>query len=156
MKEYSIIYNSVIGPLKITVSDTGLSHLEFDAKAESNSNGPYHSLLIKTIKQLDEYFQGKLKVFNIPLDIKGTEFQKHVWHEVGKIEYGMVTTYQNIAKSINNVKAMRAVGLANGSNPIPIIIPCHRVFGSNGRLTGYGGGLWRKEWLLRHEGAILI
>lgn len=156
MKDFTKIYNSVIGPLKIIVTDKGLSHLIFDAKSESDSSTPLHSIIIEAIKQLDEYFQGRRKIFNLPLDIRGTDFQKRVWSEVNKIEYGMVTTYKDVAQSINNIKAVRAVGLANGSNPIPIIIPCHRILGSNGKLTGYGGGLWRKEWLLRHEGAILI
>lgn len=156
MKNFFPIYNSVIGSLKITVSEDGLSRIEFDAKSETNSTGSLHALIIETTRQLDEYFQGKRKIFDLPLNIIGTDFQKQVWYEVSKIGFGTVAAYQDIAKSINNAKAIRAVGLANGSNPIPIIIPCHRIIGSNGKLTGYGGGLWRKEWLLRHEGAILI
>ena len=105
---------------------------------------------------MKEYFQGKRKVFNLIFDLAGTPFQKKVWDTVLHVGYGQVRTYQDIAKNVHNPKGVRAVGLANGKNPIPIIILCHRIIGSNGKLMGYGGGLWRKEWLLRHEGAILL
>jgi methylated-DNA-[protein]-cysteine S-methyltransferase len=156
MSFFSNILDSNIGPIQLTASDTGLTGLIFDAKSDNGSSGSNHSILNEARKQLDEYFQGKRKEFNIPLDMNGTEFQMKVWNAVAKIEYGTTATYQDIANSIKNAKSVRAVGLANGKNPIPIIIPCHRIIGSNGKLTGYSGGLWRKEWLLRHEGAILI
>ena len=156
MSNFSTILDSNIGPIQLTASDKGLTGLIFDAKFSNDSSGSNHPILNEARKQLDEYFQGKRKEFNIPLDMNGTEFQMKVWNALAKIGYGTTATYQDIANSIKNTKSVRAVGLANGKNPIPIIIPCHRIIGSNGKLTGYGGGLWRKEWLLRHEGAILI
>ncbi len=155
MSDFSTILDSSIGPIQLTASDKGISGLIFDAKSDTGSTGDTHPILNEARKQLDEYFQGKRKEFNIPLDMSGTAFQMKVWHAVTKIGYGTTATYLDIAKAIKNTKSVRAVGLANGKNPIPIIIPCHRIIGANGKLTGYGGGLWRKEWLLRHEGAIL-
>lgn len=155
MNSFITFYKSNLGLLKITVSDSGLKYIEFDKERsiEENAN---HPLLERTINQLDDYFNGARKYFDIPLDIQGTEFQKKVWTEVSKIEFGRTATYLEIAKNIGDKNAVRAVGLANGKNPIPIVIPCHRIIGSNGKLIGYGGGLWRKEWFLRHEGSILI
>ena len=155
MNSFVTFYKSNLGILKITVSDSGLKYIEFDKESsiEENAN---HPLLERTINQLDDYFNGSQKYFDIPLDIQGSEFQKRVWIEVSKIEFGRTATYLEIAKNIGDKNAVRAVGLANGKNPIPIVIPCHRIIGSNGKLIGYGGGLWRKEWFLRHEGSILI
>ncbi len=102
-------------------------------------------------KQFAEYFRGKRHDFDIPLCMAGTEFQCSVWNQLRKIPYGTTTTYGEIAKRIGNPKAVRAVGLANGQNPIPIIVPCHRVIGSNGKLTGFGGGLENKAKLLQLE-----
>ncbi len=106
-----------------------------------------------TTRQLHQYFDGALKVFDIPVRFKGTDFQKRVWSELLKIPYGKTVSYLDVAQRIGNPGAMRAVGLTNGKNPISIIYPCHRVIGRNGKLTGYGGGIDKKEWLLRHEGA---
>ena len=103
------------------------------------------------IRQLCAYFAGELEAFDIRLALEGTEFQRRVWGELSKIPYGETVSYGELARRIGNPKASRAVGLANGSNPIPIIIPCHRVIGSNGKLTGYGGGLPVKEKLLALE-----
>ena len=103
------------------------------------------------LKQIDEYFSGKRKEFLLNLDPQGTSFQKKVWQQLEKISFGEVVTYGEIAGIIGKPNACRAVGNANGKNPISIIIPCHRVVGSDGSLTGYGGGLWRKEWLIKHE-----
>ncbi|MEJ2053634.1 MAG: methylated-DNA--[protein]-cysteine S-methyltransferase [Calditrichaceae bacterium] len=150
------IYNSAIGPLKISVSDNGLHALSFCKDSEKEPVNRRHPLINDIEKQLDEYFTGKLKLFNIPLCPEGSNFQKQVWREISKIPFGSTTTYLHLAEAINNPKAVRAVGMANGKNPVPIIIPCHRVIGSNGKLTGYGGGIWRKEWLLRHEGINLL
>ena len=111
-----------------------------------------HSVVIKNcIRQLDEYFAGKRKDFELPVTQYGTEFQKRVWNELLQIPYGKTISYHELSKRIGNVKAIRAVGACNGSNKICIIVPCHRVIGSNGDLTGYGGDLWRKKWLLQHE-----
>jgi len=102
-------------------------------------------------RQLQAYFAGELTRFELNLDIRGTEFQRRVWSKLLTIPYGLTTTYGRLAEELGDPKAVRAVGLANGRNPISIIIPCHRVIGSNGSLIGYGGGLPRKQWLLAHE-----
>ncbi len=94
--------------------------------------------------------------FDLPLDLRGTDFQKQVWTQLLTVPYGRTVSYQLIADAIGNPKAVRAVGAANGQNPISVIVPCHRIIGSDGQLVGYGGGLWRKEWLLKHEGALLL
>ncbi|HMJ21899.1 MAG TPA: methylated-DNA--[protein]-cysteine S-methyltransferase, partial [Terriglobales bacterium] len=107
--------------------------------------------LTETIRQLQAYFAGELENFNLPLAPEGTPFQKEVWQRLCDISYGQTISYGELARRIGNPKASRAVGLANGSNPIPIVIPCHRVIGSNGKLTGYGGGLPIKEKLLALE-----
>ena len=113
----------------------------------TESNSPFKSV----ITQLDEYFHGERISFDLPLSPQGTEFQQQVWNALLAIPYGCTTSYGELAKTINRPKASRAVGAANGANPIPIIIPCHRVIGSTGKLTGFGGGIPTKQWLLAHE-----
>lgn len=108
-------------------------------------------LLQETGKQLEEYFGGKRKIFDVPLNPKGTKFMKQVWTALQNISYGETRTYQQIAKEIGNPKAARAVGMANHRNPIPIIIPCHRVIGTNGKLVGYALGMNKKKYLLEWE-----
>ncbi len=103
-------------------------------------------------RQLKEYFAGKRREFDLPLRMDGTDFQQRVWRELTKIPFGETRSYGQLAKHLNNPNGSRAVGLANGRNPIAIIVPCHRVIGADGSLTGFGGGLDRKEWLLTHEG----
>jgi len=103
-------------------------------------------------RQLKEYFAGKRREFDLPLRMEGTEFQQRVWRELTKIPFGETRSYGQLAKRLNNPNGSRAVGLANGRNPIAVIVPCHRVIGADGSLTGFGGGLDRKEWLLTHEG----
>jgi methylated-DNA-[protein]-cysteine S-methyltransferase len=109
-------------------------------------------------RQLAAYFAGDLRCFDLPLALDGTPFQRQVWQQLLSVGYGHTASYQAIAHAIDNPKAVRAVGAANGRNPVAIIVPCHRIIGSGARpkLTGYGGGLWRKEWLLRHEGVLLV
>lgn len=102
-------------------------------------------------QQLAAYFAGELAEFNLPLAMRGTEFQQQVWQELQRIPFGGTISYGELAKRVGNPNSSRAVGAANGRNPISIIVPCHRVIGSNGKLTGYGGGMERKEWLLAHE-----
>lgn len=104
--------------------------------------------------QLKRYFQGKQKEFNLNLSPEGTTFQKKVWNALGEIPYGETWSYADLAKSIGDKMAVRAVAFANGKNPLWIVIPCHRVIGSNGELRGYAGGIWRKRWLLKHENAL--
>ncbi|MEP7362338.1 MAG: methylated-DNA--[protein]-cysteine S-methyltransferase [Acidobacteriota bacterium] len=105
-------------------------------------------------RQLDDYFEGKLRQFDIPLAPRGTEFQLAVWEALTCIPFGETIAYRDLAIRIGNPTAVRAVGAANGANPIPIVVPCHRVIGADGSLTGFGGGLDTKRWLLRHEGAV--
>jgi len=101
---------------------------------------------------LREYFEGRRRSFEVPLDLRGTPFQLRVWELLQRIPFGETRTYLDLALALGDPKAVRAVGAANGQNPVPIIVPCHRVIGQDGQLVGYGGGLWRKEWLLAHEG----
>jgi methylated-DNA-[protein]-cysteine S-methyltransferase len=108
-------------------------------------------LLAKVSAQLDEYFAGQRARFEVPVAPRGTDFQTSVWQVLKRIPFGVTWSYAQVASELGNPKAMRAVGAANGSNPISIIIPCHRVIGANGSLRGYGGGLPRKRWLLAHE-----
>jgi len=108
-------------------------------------------ILLAYRSQLDEYFRGKRKVFDLKLEPRGTAFQKKVWRQLLRIPYGETRSYKDIARDVGNNQAVRAVGMANARNPISIIIPCHRVIGIKGDLVGYGGELWRKQWLLDHE-----
>ena len=142
-------YNSIIGDIFISADENFLLSVKFVNHnfIENKEN----KIIRQTIKQLDEYFRGKRKKFELPLNPKGTEFQKKVWLQLMKIPYGKTATYKDIATLIGNSNASRAVGNANNKNPIAIIIPCHRVIGSNNKLTGYAGGLDKKEKLLNLE-----
>ena len=153
---YYCIYQSPLGEIALTANEQGLSALAFQTgKSPIDFTGlsENHSKFTKVVKQLDEYFRGERKHFDLPLAPKGTNFQKQVWQALTEIPCGETKSYGWIAKSINNEKAVRAVGTANGANPIALIVPCHRVIGSNGKLTGYAGGLALKAKLLMHEGA---
>jgi methylated-DNA-[protein]-cysteine S-methyltransferase len=110
------------------------------------------ALLLQARRQLEEYFEGRRRDFDLPLRLHGTDFQRRVWNALQEIPYGATWSYGELARRIANPSASRAVGLANGRNPISILVPCHRVIGADGSLTGYGGGLERKRWLLAHEG----
>jgi methylated-DNA-[protein]-cysteine S-methyltransferase len=121
---------------------------ELDSWTRDAKAGP----LPAAVRQLEEYFRGERCEFDLPLAFEGTEFQKLAWRNLLTIPYGETRSYGEQAKLIGNPSASRAVGLANGRNPIPIIVPCHRVIGANGSLTGFGGGIGRKRWLLAHEG----
>ena len=148
--ESRAFYSSPVGWLEVRTGDRGLSAVIFRERKEGEETSiPRH--LQVCLKQLDEYFQGKRKEFHLDIDWQGTEFQKKVWMEVRKIPFGRTASYGEIARAIGNPGSVRAVGNANGKNRVPIIVPCHRVIGSDGKLVGFGGGLWRKEWLLRHE-----
>jgi methylated-DNA-[protein]-cysteine S-methyltransferase len=109
--------------------------------------------IVKAVNELNQYFCGELKDFSIPLSLNGSSFQQKIWNQLKDIPFGTTSSYLQLSKRYGDVKAVRAVGLANGRNPVAIIVPCHRVIGSNGRLVGYAGGLWRKKWLLAHESA---
>jgi len=152
---HTAFYKSEIGFLRAIGSDEGLHELEFsDLKSAPDSEVP--ACLQECFDQLDEYFSGELKNFSLSLNPQGTDFQKSVWRQLVKIPFGQTTSYLHIATALGNKKALRAVGAANGQNRIPIIIPCHRVIGSDGSLIGFGGGIWRKEWLLKHEKVVLV
>lgn len=142
--------NSPLGFIKIISDSKHLLSLTFIEKPETNSiNIP--EILENSKIQLEEYFQGKRKTFELLLSPKGSNFQKIVWGKVCEISFGETRTYLELAIQTGSAKNTRAVGSANGKNPIPIIIPCHRVIGTNGKLTGYAGGIERKRWLLKHE-----
>jgi methylated-DNA-[protein]-cysteine S-methyltransferase len=143
-------FQSPIGSLLICADDTAIKEIQFldDAACETSDKS---DVLALCISELNEYFKGNLKNFSVPVYPSGTEFKQKVWQYVTAVPYGETRSYGEIARKCGDIKQSRAVGLANGSNPIPIIIPCHRIIGQDGKLTGYGGGLWRKEWLLRHE-----
>lgn len=144
-------YETVIG--EITIIDNGEAIIELDFGNNLNKDIEIKEteLIKKAKKQLDEYFNGERKKFNLPLELKGTEFQRKVWKALINIPYGRTKTYKEIAIEVGNEKACRAVGMANNKNPIAIIIPCHRVIGSNNKLVGYAGGLELKEKLLSLE-----
>jgi O-6-methylguanine DNA methyltransferase len=152
---YSSIHDSPIGPLTLVASERGLVALEFGKKKRAGCIDDAKRLA-SCRKQLDEYFAGKRQEFTVALDIRGTDFQKRCWQELLKIPYGQTRSYRQIAEAVGNRNALRAVGLANGQNPIAIIVPCHRVIASDGTLCRYGGGLHVKEELLRLEGARLF
>ncbi|MBZ5600439.1 MAG: methylated-DNA--[protein]-cysteine S-methyltransferase [Acidobacteriia bacterium] len=155
-KPYSLCYTQIdspVGPLMLVGDDAGLRRLEF-VKGRPRPDPAWRedaAPLQDAIRQLRAYFAGKLERFDIPLAPEGTPFQRQVWKRLCEIPYGETISYGELARRIGNPKASRAVGLANGSNPIAIVIPCHRVIGSNGKLTGYGGGLPLKEKLLALE-----
>ena len=150
MKTHKAYYKSPLGPIEITARQGSILSLDFVEDIQSGDTDlPF--CLKACLKQIDEYFCGKRKEFLLKLDPQGTSFQKMVWQQLEKISFGEVVSYGEIASIIGKPAACRAVGNANGKNPIAIIIPCHRVVGSDGSLTGYGGGLWRKKWLIKHE-----
>jgi methylated-DNA-[protein]-cysteine S-methyltransferase len=153
MSEISFIFDSPVGPLTLISNGEALTHLEFENPRYPFAPAPLgdDALLKETRKQLKAYFAGKLTAFDLPLAAEGTPFQKKVWAELEKIPYGVTRSYGQLATAIGNPQASRAVGLANGRNPISIIVPCHRVIGANGSLTGYGGGMGRKQILLDLE-----
>lgn len=149
--------DSPIGRLLLTSDGTALTGLfmEPSRKAQSTEGWTQDATikpLAAAVRQLEEYFAGARREFDLPLRLEGSPFQKRVWRELTEIPYGVTWSYGQLAKRIGNPNASRAVGLANGRNPISILVPCHRVIGADGTLTGYGGGLERKRWLLAHEG----
>lgn len=153
------VHESPVGPLTLVSDGAALAGVYFESqKHGAPPAGPRGTdkIIDAARKQLDAYFAGKRTSFDVPLAPKGTAFQTRVWHALTKIPYGETTSYGAIANAIGSPKAVRAVGAANGRNPIPIIIPCHRVIGANGSLTGFGGGMARKELLLDLERGALF
>lgn len=144
------IIPSPIGILKIVGDKEGVQKISF-INEEPKLSKDIPSCLHNCVQQLREYFTGSRRSFSVTLNPQGTVFQKKVWSILEEIPFGKTTSYIRQAKSYGDVKAIRAIASANGKNPIAIIIPCHRVIGADGSLTGYAGGLWRKKWLLEHE-----
>ena len=159
-------FESPIGELVITASDAGVSGVYFPTSRHvpplhgvergTGGEGPASVVLARAREQLTQYFAKSRTAFELPLDPPGTAFQRRVWSALRTIPYGTTVSYSELARRLGDVRATRAVGAANGKNPIPIIVPCHRVVGARGELTGFGGGLDRKRWLLEHEGAIMM
>lgn len=149
----SALHESPIGPLTLHSDGAALTGVEFDEPKYPLAPSPRgeDSVLKQARRELDLYFAGKLKVFSVPLAPRGTPFQQRVWAALRAIPYGVTRSYGEQAAAIGSPKAFRAVGLANGKNPISIIVPCHRVIGADGGLTGFGGGMARKQYLLQHE-----
>ncbi|CBL45549.1 Methylated DNA-protein cysteine methyltransferase [gamma proteobacterium HdN1] len=148
------LLDTPIGWLRIEASAVGVTSIDFDASPvlEARSN----AITQQCQQELAEYFAGQRRGFSVPLAAAGTEFQQSVWRALARIPFGHTCCYRDVAEAIGNPKAVRAVGAANGRNPIPIIVPCHRVIGANQTMVGFSGGLDKKEWLLRHEGALLV
>ncbi len=142
---------SPVGLLRLEASDTALTGVWLNATG-TVSPGRATGLLVEVEHQLAAYFSSRLTRFDLPLALSGTTFQNSVWQTLQDIPFGATWSYAELAQRIGRPAAVRAVGAANGQNPIPIVIPCHRVIGKDGSLTGFGGGLKMKEWLLRHEG----
>lgn len=144
-------YNSPFGNFNIYASEKGICKIERDENKMTSVKSPH---VTQTIQELDEYFNGDRKTFTVPLDLSlGTKFQQEVWSELLKMPYGRVFSYSDLAISCGDIKKVRAVGKANGANPVPIIVPCHRVIGKDGKMVGYGGGLDMKRYLLKLEKA---
>jgi len=148
---FTTVYESPIGPLYLAESDGAITHLVFSPLSGEARETP---LLYRAMEQLTAYFNGSLRQFDLPLNPKGTAFQTRVWQTLETIPYGTSWTYKRLAEAAECPKGYRAVGLANNRNPISIFIPCHRVVGSSGALTGYGGGLDNKAYLLKLEGIV--
>ena len=150
MQTYKTYYKSPLGPIEIIGSQDSIIALDFVEEILAE-DGELTFCVKECLKQIDEYFRGDRREFFLNLQPLGTDFQKSVWRQLEKIPYGKTTSYGKIADVIGKPNASRAVGSANGKNPIAIIVPCHRVIGSDGSLTGYGGGVWRKRWLIGFE-----
>ena len=161
MLQDNLAYKTVtapFGPLRLIASDKGLVALLFQDSKQFHrmdsallAQNDNHPALLRAEKQLDEYFNGKRTDFDLKLDLRGTVFQLMAWKQLQHIPYGQTITYAEQAKRVGDAKKARAVGMANGRNPVSIIVPCHRVIGTNGAMTGFGGGIAVKEFLLKHE-----
>ncbi len=152
-------FASPIGELILAASETALRAVYFPTSRGLpvlEPGGQANAVLIRVQTQLSEYFAGTRSTFDLPLDAGGSPFERQVWTALRRIPYGATVSYGELARRLGDVRATRAVGAANAKNPIPIIVPCHRVVGSRGELVGFGGGLDRKRWLLEHEGALMM
>lgn len=147
--EQIVFIPSPLGTTKIVGDENGVSVISILQEGEISKKIPKE--LKEAVTQLNEYFEGKRQHFDFKINPKGTDFQQKVWQELVKIPFGKTVSYLDLSKKLGDVKAIRAVASANGKNPLWIVVPCHRVIGTDGSLTGYAGGLWRKKWLLEHE-----
>jgi methylated-DNA-[protein]-cysteine S-methyltransferase len=144
--------NTPLGTTVIEGNEAGIAKINvLNEKIETTPGHDVPEVLQDAVNQLTEYFNGARTAFTFKLNPQGTDFQKKVWNALLQIPFGKTTSYQELAVKLGDVKAIRAVASANGKNPLWIVVPCHRVIGSDGSLTGYAGGLWRKKWLLEHE-----
>lgn len=146
---YQAVYHSPIGDLLLISDGKNLNGLSFTKSM--SAEGSQDMIIQTTLQQLDEYFSGRRMQFDLPLQQEGTAFQQKVWNELMQIAYGRTISYHELSRRLGNTKAIRAAGTANGRNQLAIVVPCHRVIGSDGSLVGYAGELWRKKWLLEHE-----
>ena len=153
-RKYFSYYKSPIGLIEIVGTSHSITELNFVENRRQDSIS--HPNVRRAKQQVAEYFEGTRRKFELRLAMSGTNFQQLVWRRLQKVPYGRTASYQDIARGVGRPKAVRAVGAANGRNPVAIIVPCHRIIGKNGHLVGYGSGIWRKEWLLKHEGYLLI
>ncbi|MCD0464498.1 methylated-DNA--[protein]-cysteine S-methyltransferase [Flavobacterium cupreum] len=147
--EQTAYIESPLGITTIIGDEEGVSVISVTQEGELSAEIP--EVLQEAVRQLQEYFEGKRTDFTFKLNPKGTEFQQKVWKSLLEIPYGKTVSYMDQTKKLGDIKAIRAVASANGKNPLWIVVPCHRVIGTNGSLTGYAGGIWRKKWLLEHE-----
>ncbi|WP_091407184.1 methylated-DNA--[protein]-cysteine S-methyltransferase [Aquimarina amphilecti] len=150
----TVFIETPIGIASITGDENGVSKISIIADKEQVPSDKIPDELKNVVTQLEDYFEGNRTDFNIDLNPSGTDFQKKVWKELSKIPFGKTVSYLDIAKRLGDPKCIRAAATANGKNPLWVVVPCHRVIGSDGSLTGYAGGLWRKKWLLEHENPV--
>src|SRR6478752_3610036 len=142
-------FKTLLGTAKIIGDENGISEISIADEGEVSVVIP--NILQEAVSQLQEYFDGNRTCFDFKINPKGTEFQQRVWQELLNIPFGKTISYMDLSKKLGDLKAIRAVASANGRNPLWIVVPCHRVIGTDGSLTGYAGGIWRKKWLLEHE-----
>ena len=145
-----------VGWLQLRASEQALHAIQFIDHKPSGGSQQHNAVIDQVIQELSEYFDGQRTEFSVPLEPEGSDFQQMVWQCLPEIPFGQTISYGRLAKKLGDPNKVRAVGKANGQNPIPIIIPCHRVIGANNDLTGYSGGIAKKKFLLQHEGAILM
>ncbi|MDY8137126.1 methylated-DNA--[protein]-cysteine S-methyltransferase [Aquimarina sp. 2201CG5-10] len=150
----TVYIETPLGIASISGDENGVISVSVTKESSNEPSEDIPASLQKVVFQLREYFEGKRTDFDVKLNPSGTDFQKKVWDELLKIPFGKTSTYMDMAKRLGDPKCIRAAASANGKNPLWIIVPCHRVIGSDGSLTGYAGGLWRKKWLLEHENPV--
>ncbi len=150
-----VYYRTPVGIAKISAEDDYITAITITDDNEAIIEEPASAVLKTAIYQLDEYFAGKRQKFDLPIKPSGTDFQQQVWQQLLNIDYGTTISYAQLSNQMKSPLAIRAIAAANGKNNLWIVVPCHRVIGSDGSLTGYAGGLWRKQWLLEHEATTL-